>query len=251
MKLARFTVTGTLGSGSSARVLAALDGERRVALKVSHPHLGQVGRDALLEEARIASGLSHGSLVTPREALVVGESAVVVLELIEGAALEDSMPVSEPGSVVAAVPAVMSGLAKVHAAGFVHRDVHPGNLMLGASNALHLIDFGLVAPVGTCSPGAVGRFGYLSPEQARGEAVDGRADVFAIGVVLWELVTGRRLHPAGNRASTLVEVATKMAPPVPGPLADPIAAALSHTREERPDADSLGRMLQQALRASA
>jgi serine/threonine protein kinase len=190
-------------------------------------------------------------LVTPREALVVGESAVVVLELIDGSVLEDSMPVPDPRSVVAAVPAVVSGLAKVHAAGFVHRDVHPGNLILDASKALHLLDFGLVAPVGTRSSGAVGRFGYLSPEQARGEAVDGRGDVFAIGVVLWELVTGRRLHPPGNRASTLVEVATSVAPPVPGPFAEPIAAALCLAREERPDADSLWRMLQHAVHVSA
>ncbi len=247
MKLDRFTLLGTLGSGSSARVVAALDGGRRVALKVSHPHLGLAGRDALLAEARSASGFTHPCLVSPREALVVGESAVLVLDPIDGRPLEGVDPLEDPLLLAGAMRGILGGLAVVHAAGFVHRDVHPGNLLLDRSGALHLVDFGLLAAVGTRSPGAVGRFGYCSPEQARGEEVDGRADVFSVGVILWELVMHRRLHPTGNRASTLIEVATREAPPVPGPLAGPVAAALRLSREDRPDAEGLSALIQLAL----
>jgi serine/threonine protein kinase len=252
VKLDRFTILGTLGSGSSARVVSALDGEHLVALKVSHPHLGRAGRDALLEEARLTSSFSHPNLLTAREALTVGESAVLVLDPVDGAPLESLLeslePVTDPLPIALAMQGILEGLAVIHAAGFVHRDVHPGNLLVDGAGVLHLIDFGLLARADTRSPGTVGRFAYVSPEQARGEAVDGRADVFSVGVV-WELVMRRRLHPAGNRASTLVEVATLVAPPVPGPLAEPISAALHLARDERPDAAALSALLQRALGA--
>jgi eukaryotic-like serine/threonine-protein kinase len=248
LKLDRFTLLHTLGSGASARVVGALDGDRRVALKISHPHLGEAGREALLEEARLASGFSHSSLVTPQEVLVVDESAVLVLDWIEGTSLDALEVMPEAHAIAGAMQAVASGLAALHEAGLVHRDVHPANLLIDRAGALRLIDFGLTTRVGARSPGAVGRFGYLSPEQARGDAVDGRSDVFSLGVVLWECVMGRRLHPAGNRASTLTDVVTREPPEVRGPFAGCLAAALQLDREARVDAQAFWALLAESAK---
>ncbi|MBI5068654.1 MAG: serine/threonine protein kinase [Deltaproteobacteria bacterium] len=104
------------------------------------------------------------------------------------------------GRLVHAVRQVCDGLAHVHARGLVHRDLKPSNIMVDDTRRVRLMDFGLVSRMGEARPAArvVGTYRYMAPEQARGEAVDGRADLYSVGVILWEMLAGRPPFPAAG-----------------------------------------------------
>jgi serine/threonine protein kinase len=196
-ELDRFEVIRELGRGGFGAVYEAQDRElgRRVALKTLRPGRArdEWADEQLQEEARAAAALSHPGIVTLFEACTCDRGPYLVMELLRGETLEERLargplPVAEAVEVGLQVA---RALAHVHEHGLVHRDVKPGNLFLGDDGRVKLLDLGLAHLLG--SPSSTGGTpAYVAPEQWRGEQVDGRADVFALGAVLFELCTGRR-----------------------------------------------------------
>ncbi len=224
----RYTVTGLLGSGGMGEVYRAVDDRlgREVALKVLPPEVAESPEAlARLErEARAAARLSHPGIVTLFDIVASGPGAFLTMELVSGRPLRDSLRAG-PLSVERALEIaseVAAALAHAHAAGIVHRDLKPENVMIAADGRARVLDFGLavnVVPPGSegiddlttalrlTHPGAVvGTVAYMAPEQAAGRAVDGRADQFALGVMLHEMLAGRRPFAGGSVIEVLTAI---------------------------------------------
>jgi len=212
----RYVVVGRLGAGGMGIVLAALDPalDRMVALKLLRPRRGVTASDGAARiglEAQAMARLAHPNVVTVFEVGQVGDQAFVAMELVEGATLrswlsERPRPWRE---IVAMFGAAGRGLAAAHAAGLVHRDFKPDNVLLGRDGRPRVSDFGLVRHAGgdaAVPPGAdamlrscaIGTPAYLSPEQWAGRPVDARGDQFAFCVALWEALYERRPFPGAS-----------------------------------------------------
>jgi tetratricopeptide (TPR) repeat protein len=219
----RFVVDRPLGAGGMGVVLLARDPEldRNVALKLLHPELAAGdGGERLLREAQAMARLSHPNVVTVYEVGRSGDQLFVAMELVEGETLRAWMrgPARSWRDRVAMFVAAGRGLAAAHAAGLVHRDVKPENVLVGADGRARITDFGLVvagvAPETaaiaddailhglTIGGAAVGTPGYMSPEQWTGGAVDARSDQFSFCVALWEALYGGRPF-AGSSAAAI------------------------------------------------
>ena len=240
-RLDRFELIAELASGGMATVfLARLGGvagfQRFVAIKRLHPHLAN-DRDFIqmfLDEARIAARLHHPHVVPILE---IGESEkgyYLVMEYIEGDTLARLMARSaQSGNALparVAVRAALDALAGLHAAHemtddegkpleIVHRDVSPQNILLGVDGSARIADFGVARAASrlttTKSGQLKGKLSYMAPEQARGKGIDRRADVFAMGIVLWELLARKRLFKSeGGEAETLNKVMNEPIPHV-------------------------------------
>jgi len=214
----------------------ALGFRQLVAIKRPHPHLMEDPgfREALLREARLAAGIHHANVVDVRDVEVVGDAVQLVMDYIEGASLGDLVRTCanegrhlQPG---VAVRVVLDACAGLHAAheltddagrtlGLVHRDVSPQNVLVGVDGVARVTDFGIAKCIETSDPGTSreslkGKVGYMAPEYVRGEEVDRRVDVYALGVVLWEALAGRRLFRGQSDAETLERVLSATVPPV-------------------------------------
>ncbi|MCX2951745.1 serine/threonine-protein kinase [Lentzea sp. NEAU-D7] len=196
----RYRLGEVLGTGGVAQVRRARDVllARDVAVKLFRPGEDLADARRIDNEICALAGLSHPGLVTVYDADPGGETPYVVLELIEGRTLRDRvadgpMAVEDVRRVGAALA---DALAHVHARGFVHRDVKPSNVLLDDDEIPRLSDFGLVSMVGgsgiTKTDQVVGTAAYLAPEQVRGQEVTAAADVYALGLVLLECLTGHR-----------------------------------------------------------
>jgi eukaryotic-like serine/threonine-protein kinase len=240
-----YRLLARLGAGGMAEVLLA---ERAGAERPSPPlvikrMLPALRRSAELRarfcaEGRLHAGLSHPGIVAAHEVGEVDGWPYIAMEHVHGADLARlcealGAPLS-PGCAARVVLALCDALEHVHAAGAVHRDVCPANVLLSTDGAVKLADFGVAAaPAEAGAP--AGTYGYMAPEQiARGEA-DRRADVFSAGVILWELLAGRRLFFRGAGHRTLVAVVNEPAPALGDhPAADAISKrALAKDPEAR------------------
>jgi tetratricopeptide (TPR) repeat protein len=165
-----------------------------VAVKVLHTSdLGSEGKARLLDEAKAVARLNHPNIVTVYDAGETSSAPYIVMELVEGSSLHASPP-TEIEAMVAVAHQVCAALSHAHEHGIVHRDLKPENILLGEDGTAKLVDFGLARPIASrvTSAGAItGTVFYLAPEQAMGQPVDGRADLYALGVILYELVAGR------------------------------------------------------------
>jgi len=239
-RLGRYQIIGRLATGGMAEVYLALSGELTgfrtlVVVKRILPHLASNGQfiRMFLDEARLASLLDHPNIVRIIEVGHDGEDYFLAMELVQGkplsallrkAAREHRPPGPALTSYIIAQAA--SGLAYAHALtdgdgrtlGVVHRDVSPQNVLISFEGAVKLIDFGVARAFGRVAhtnPGGLkGKIDYMSPEQASAEDVDHRADVFALGVVLWEAVTGKRLF---RRETELATMRAIVDDPIPHP----------------------------------
>jgi serine/threonine-protein kinase len=257
----RYRLVAPIGTGSSASVYQADDVtlRRRVAVKVLHP--GLAADEAFLRrfraEARAAAALSHPNLMAVYD-WGEDDGPYLVLELLGGGSLRALL---DNGDRLTPAQAVLVGLEAAraldaaHRRGFVHRDIKPANLLFGDDGRLRIADFGLARALSEAAwtePGdsLVGTARYAAPEQGHGSRVDGKADVYALALVLVEAVTGEVPLTRDSALGTLT-YRTDAAIPVPealGPLAPAIELAGRPDPESRPDAGAFGRALMAAAR---
>ncbi|CAN5266528.1 serine/threonine-protein kinase [soil metagenome] len=222
--VSHFRVTDYLAAGGMGAVYSAEDLQlgRTVALKFPLPHqqIDRGVKERFVNEARSAAALDHPNLCTVHE---IGESeqgVFLAMPLYPGETLRDRLGrqrVLPPAEVLEIVLQMTTGLAFAHAAGIVHRDLKPGNVMLLPDGTVKVLDFGLakIRDISlTKSHATLGTIGYVAPEQIRGDRVDGRADLWAIGVMLYEMLTGTAPFRGEHEVSTLHAVLHEEAPRV-------------------------------------
>ncbi len=227
--ISHYRIAGKLGEGGMGSVYEAVDTrlERPVALKFLKT-AGLADADPFkrfIQEARAASALNHPNITALYDIETHGDRCFLVMEFVPGKTLQErigrkGLPLSDT---VRYLAQVADALSAAHAAGIVHRDLKPANIIIGANGVVKLLDFGLakltdataavatattIAPQGAVTvPGTImGTIGYMSPEQARGEPVDRRADVWAFGCVLFETLTGCPAFGGGSPSETLARI---------------------------------------------
>ena len=254
-RLGRYVVTAPIGVGGMGAVYAAHDPEldRHVAIKVLRGDVSEHATLRLRREARTMAQLSHANLVAVHDVGVVDDRLFLTMELIEGTTLRVWCRDRPWREVLAAYLAAGRGLAAAHAAGVVHRDFKPDNVLRSHRGRVAVGDFGIArrrdhataidgAPIATLDlaltqTGAVlGTPSYMAPEQLDGSSADARSDQFAFAVALWEGL--HRQHPlvapgAGLPALRLAAAAGRVIEPPPGPVPTRVTRAL--TRALRPD----------------
>ena len=243
-RLGPYRVLAAIGHGGMGAVFRAEDPalRRHVALKVMLPQFAtnEVAKARFLREARAQAAVEHDHVAAIHQ---VGEDRgvpFIALPLLKGQSLSDALkanPVVPVAEAVRIAREIAAGLAAAHETGLVLRDVKPGNVWLeGKSRRVKLLDFGLARAAGgagdddpaepvTQTGSVVGTPAYMSPEQARGEHVDARTDVFCLGVVLYQLLAGRVPFSAPSVTGVLIAVATET-PPAPHDLNPNVAPAL-------------------------
>ncbi len=240
----RYRIERPLGRGAMAVVYLAYDEElqRRVAIKILAEHLGadESIRTRFLREARVASRLSHPNVVQVYDANAAGGRLFIVMEHVPGSTLSESGKVPYDKAVELALQAC-AGLQHAHEAGLVHRDVKPANLLLREDGVLKIADFGIArvadATELTKQGTILGTAAYLAPEQGAGERVGPPADIYSVGAVLYELLTGRRPY----EVDSLAELADRqragvIAPPrdLDRSIPEGIEAAVMHALAREP-----------------
>lgn len=205
----RYRVRHRLGEGAHGRVHLAYDEEteRQVVVKVVGTMVyGGKAADLLLREARIVAGIDHPNVVEVLDVLEGRHEVAQVMAYAEGGSLRgllDRRGSSGPRRAVEIVDQVLAGLGAAHAEGVVHRDVKPENLLLTDDGRVTVADFGVAYEAGRdatgLTGGAIGTLLYMSPEQLRGGEVGPASDLYAVGVVLHELLTGRYYLPLAGR----------------------------------------------------
>jgi serine/threonine protein kinase/formylglycine-generating enzyme required for sulfatase activity len=234
--IGRYRIERVLGKGGFGLVYLAHDEQlqRLVAIKVPHSNLVSRPEDAeaYLTEARTVASLDHPHIVPVYDVgSTDGFPCYVVSKYIEGSTLAQRIKVSRPSVAEAAelVAIVAETLHYAHKQGIIHRDIKPGNILLDTGGKPYVADFGLALreqDVGK-RPCYAGTPAYMSPEQARGEGhrVDGRSDMFSLGIVFYELLTGRRPFKADSRDELLDQIAS-MEPRPPRQVDDTIPKEL-------------------------
>ena len=236
---------------------------REVALKIIGRFAAddESALDRLLREATLASALNHPNIVTIYETGVVGTDRYIAMELVEGSTLRQLAAQGLPLSrIIGIARQVAEAFAVAHASQIIHRDIKPDNVMVRPDGYAKLLDFGLArtqpdqfragstgAGRSTTEAGLIlGTIGYMAPEQARGEPVSAEADVFALGVVLYELVTGRHPFMAASQLGTLnsllwdtPEPPSLLNPELPRALDQLIVESLQKDQRLRPGASEV------------
>jgi serine/threonine-protein kinase len=197
----RYRIEKLVARGGMATVYLATDSrlERQVALKIIHPHLASdiSFREKFIREARIAAKLSHPNLVNVFDQGQDGELAFMAMEFVSGINMRDALKdfgALEATRALELFEPILSGLAAAHRAGILHRDLKPENVLLADDGRIKLGDFGLARDIDnhTGSGSLIGTVAYLSPELVLRGVADARSDVYAAGIMLFEMLTGRQ-----------------------------------------------------------
>jgi serine/threonine-protein kinase len=197
----RYLVEKLVARGGMATVYLAEDNrlDRKVALKVIHPHLASDSefRSKFVREAKIAARLSHPNLVNVFDQADDGDIVFLAMEYVPGITLRDALKdfgALSPTRVLDIFEPVLSGLSAAHKAGILHRDIKPENVLLSDDGKIKLSDFGLARPISahTQTGAVIGTVAYLSPELVSKGIADARSDVYAAGIMLFELLTGQQ-----------------------------------------------------------
>lgn len=260
-RLGSFEIIAPLGAGGMGEVYRARDCRlnRTVAIKLLPASFSEhsVRLQRFEQEARSASSLNHPNIVTIYELGYDGACPYIAMELVEGKTLREllnqgPLPIRK---VIEMAAQVADGLTKAHEAGITHRDLKPENLMVTHEGLVKILDFGLAkltSPSGadtapsmitasvTASGTILGTVGYMSPEQVAGKGLDFRSDQFSFGLVLYELVAGKRAFQRATAAETLVAILREQAEPVgvqnreaPAPLCWAIERCMEKAPEKR------------------
>src|SRR5688500_1031397 len=234
--LSHYQIVEEISRGGMGVVYRAIDIRlgREIALKVLPEDLvhDRTRRERLLQEARAASSLEHPSVAVIHEVGDADGVTFIAMELIRGEKLSETLSRGAmlPGRAFALATEIAEGLARAHERGIVHRDLKPANVMLTDDGHAKIIDFGLAKQVEDLTPDAatvsldgprtdagvvVGTAAYMSPEQARGERIDHRTDIFALGVTLYEMLTGRPAFQGRSAIDTMHAILTQPVPSLP------------------------------------
>ena len=239
----RYAVERELGRGGMGIVFLARDErlERPVAIKLLPPSLAAQPplRARLVTEARTAAGLSHPNIVPIHAVEELGELVFFVMAFVEGDSLgarvraRGALP---PGEVARVLRDAAWGLAYAHARGVVHRDVKPDNILLDDATGRALVaDFGIAQALRAAGASeVVGTPEYMSPEQASGEAVDGRSDLYALGLVGWYALVGTAPFRGATIADVIGQQLARPAPPLPDRVPRALADVVSRCLEKDP-----------------
>ena len=252
----RYEVGELIARGGMSEVRQGHDRRlrRAVAIKLLDPHApDEAARTRFLAEAHVLARLSHPHLVTVLDTGITDDRPWLIMELVPGPTLADALREGalEPGRARRIGSGLARALAAVHAGGVVHRDVKPANVLLGADgDRARLTDFGVArlleggAEV-TRTNQTVGTAPYIAPEQLRGERVTGAADVFALGLVLLECLTGQRAYPGSGTEAMLARLHHAPAVPtdLPGPLATLLVEMTDLDPSRRPSAAEVAERL--------
>ena len=262
--LGPYRILEKIGEGGMGEVYRAHDSrlQRTVAIKVLAPRQATVERiERFEQEARAASALNHPNILTIHDVGRHGDMAYFAMEWVEGRTLREEL---RAGAIphrrtIQLAQQIAEGLAAAHAAGIVHRDLKPENVMVRSGGLAKIVDFGLaklnmpasaaaagdadptVTRAAMSDPGVVmGTVGYMSPEQASGRPVDYRSDQFALGLLIYELVTGKRPFERPTTAQTLAAAIEadppsleSLRPDVPPHLAAVVRRLLAKNPDER------------------
>jgi|RhiMethySRZTD1v2_1073278.scaffolds.fasta_scaffold149528_2 eukaryotic-like serine/threonine-protein kinase len=279
----RYLMFEAIASGGMAtvhigRLLGPEGFSRPVAIKQLHP---QFARDPefvrmLRDEARLASRVRHANVVSPLDIVLEDGELLVVMDFVQGESLAQLLTLGggvpvPPERAAAIMVQVLLGLHAAHEAtdelgaplNLVHRDVSPQNVLVGVDGVARVVDFGIAKSawhLHVTEDGQIkGKLGYMTPEQIRREPVDRRTDVFAAGIVLWEMVTGLELYSADNAAAALErilfhvpEAPSKLVSGLPPALDEVTLRALNPDVHQRwPTARSMAEALEAAVRPEA
>lgn len=249
----RYELVSLIASGGMAQVWRATDTVlgRPVAAKILHPHLA-TDRGFLIRfrrEAVAAARLSHPGIVSIYDTVSQPGLEVIVMELVDGQTLRAKLDTQGVLAVRDAVDLgmqVADALSNAHAAGIVHRDIKPSNILLCQDDRIMVTDFG-IAKAGedtdlTVTGTLLGTAKYLSPEQVRGDASDPRSDLYSLGIVLYEVLTGRAPFKADTDAATALARLQKPVPRIrhinpelPQEFDDLVASLMSREPADRPE----------------
>ncbi|MEJ7730571.1 MAG: serine/threonine-protein kinase [Polyangiaceae bacterium] len=276
IKLGRYELLGEIAEGGMASVhLGRMTGtagfERLVAVKVLHPHLAKDPDfvSMFLDEARLAGRIRHPHVVDVYDIEAIGEKLMIIMEYVEGAALSTLMrrlaSADAPLPLGIGLRIVHETLLGLHAAhqltddqdrsvGLIHRDVSPANILVGVDGITRVTDFGVAKARGritsTREATIKGKPAYLAPEQLGDEVLDARVDLFAVGIVLWECLTGSPLFGAESDVATFMRVLHHPIPP-PSSLRPEVGFALDEVCLRALERDRLRRYASAAELADA
>ncbi|MEM9073374.1 MAG: protein kinase [Myxococcota bacterium] len=246
-KLGPYELIREVGYGGMGSVfLAKREGpgrfQKRVAVKTIHPHLAKEGAFVamFLDEARIAAAMSHPNVAQVFDLGEVDGTYFLTMEFLHGqhlGAVQQKVGRLDPRLVARIASQAARGLHHAHEVcdddgkpmGLVHRDVSPQNIFLTYDGQVKVTDFGIARAEGrlaqTTDTGRIkGKCSYMAPEQVTSKPVDRRADLFALGVVMWELLTGERLFSSSTDAEALLKIVQGEIPPLDGPVPADLAA---------------------------
>lgn len=248
----RYRVRSRIARGGMATVYVATDLrlERRIALKVMHAHLSDdsVFQSRFIQEARSAARLADPHVVNVFDQGQDGELAYLVMEYLPGITLRDLLKEQKRLSVtqtITVLDAILSGLSAAHAAGLIHRDVKPENVLLAEDGRIKVGDFGLArATTANTATGAqlLGTIAYLAPELVTRGTADARSDIYALGIMLYEMLTGLQpfrgeqpMQIAYQHATDSVPRPSVKNPAVPEQLDELVLWATEKEPDERPE----------------
>ncbi len=222
----RYLIEELIGEGATAAVYKGMDLRlhRTVAIKILLPHVHATTRGRFEREALAAAKLNHPSIMTIYDVGADGDNQYIVVELVKGQPLFEYIP-SPPDVVARLGHQICLALDYAHRAGIIHRDIKPANIYVTEEGGIKIMDFGLAIPVEggqkrlTATGSIIGTPAYLSPEQAQGKPLDPRTDLYSLGVVLYEMITGQLPFDADDIASILLQQVNKPAVP-PSQLAN-------------------------------
>ena len=231
-RLGSYEIVALLGVGGMGQVYRARDPrlERDIALKILQTDDAE-HRKRFAREARAIAALNHPNIVTIHSVEEVEGQPFLTMELVEGTPLNRLIPPGgfELHELLAIAAPVAEGLAAAHARGIVHRDLKPPNVMVSADGRVKMLDFGLAKNIEaknlasadeTKEGQIIGTLAYMSPEQLMADTVDARSDIFSLGVLIYEMATGKRPFDGPNPAVILVSLLNSPVPQIGGASAD-------------------------------